>query len=335
MMMSNTDIDPYRERGKFQMSSKSKNNTATLWATILGIIIFIAFFVAQRAISGIIRSGNATPLISGMTGILSQLQVLAIVIMIVIDGKRGFITGMSIQIFSLLSVFFQVFAQHNTKVIPGIATNIVSLIMFIIIYYHMEKNRKLHDELTDNYEKLIEQNHMIEDKDKTLTQLAYYDRMTGLPNRAFFADKLQEYIENGTPFAVIHMDMDNFKQINDNFGHQCGDELIKVYSDRFEKYCGTKYTCSKIGGDEFGMILIGRYTEADILNIVEQLRTLFSEPVQLNAGNFSITMSYGICGYPNDGGTPDNLITAAETALYNAKIAGKNRPCFYSQNSLG
>ena len=71
------------------------------------------------------------------------------------------------------------------------------------------------------------------------------------------------------------------------------------------------------------------------MNIVEQLRALFAEPVQMPAGQFSITMSYGICGYPNDGGTPDKLIVAANTALYNAKIAGKNRPCFYSQNSLG
>jgi diguanylate cyclase (GGDEF)-like protein len=322
------------------MAIEAKKNKGALWATILGVVIYVASYFATGAVNGAVSSGAVAPekigMVNGLNGIFSQISVLGIVIMVIFDRKRGYLCGMALQIYGLLQVLIvQIIIRHNMAALPGAVTGIVSIIIYTTIYISQQNNLKMHDELTANYEQLIEQNHMIEAKDKALTQLAYYDRMTGLPNAEFFSDKLQEYIDNSTPFAVIHMDMDNFKQINDNFGHECGDELIKTYSTRFQKYCGDKYTCAKTGGDEFGMILPGKYTEADIMNIVEQLRALFAEPVQMAAGQFSITMSYGICGYPNDGGTPENLMLAANTALYNAKIAGKNRPCFYSQNSLG
>lgn len=317
-----------------------KKNKGNLLALIIGVLIFISAYVGTAFVNGKIASGTIPqqqlPLWNGMNGVISQIQVFAFVIMVLLDRKRGFITAACLQGISLLNVIIRVILLgRNFAAIPGAVTGIVTIFILATIYINTERNRKLHDELTSNYEQLIEQNRIIEDKDKALIKLAYYDRMTGLPNNAFFNDKLQEYIDNSTPFAVIMMDMDNFKQINDNFGHECGDELIKTYADRFEKYCGDRYTCAKTGGDEFGMILPGKFTEADIMNIVEQLRALFQEPVQMPAGSFSITMSYGICGYPNDGGTPDNLTVAANTALYNAKIGGKNRPCFYSQNSLG
>lgn len=318
----------------------NKVKNGNIIATIVGILIYIVVFIAIAYINRLVASGTLEPdqlrLINSFNGVLSQTQVLGIVIMVVMDRKRGFIIGMVLQGLGLLNVLIlQLLVAHNMMALPGAVTGIVSMVIYVIIYVNMERNRKLHDEITANYEQLIEQNRTIEEKDKTLMQLAYYDRMTGLANRAFFADKLKEYIDRTVPCAIIYMDADNFKQINDTFGHQVGDELIKVYADRFQKYCGTKYTCAKVGGDEFAMILEGKYTEADIMNITEQLRALFAEPVTVNGTQFSITMSYGICGFPNDGSSPDTLITAADTALYNAKLGGKNRPCIYSQHSLG
>ncbi len=313
-----------------------KTKKGNLLATIVGVIIFAITYFLTAYSNRAAANPEGAGMLRGMVGVFSQLQVLGIIIMVVFDRKRGFIIGLILQTFGALQVIIvQILILRNPSSLPGAVTGIVSIIIYVIIHTNIEKNLKLHDELTSNYEQLIEQNRLIEEKDKTLTYLAYYDRMTGLPNRAFFSDKLQEYIDATTPFAVIYMDADNFKQINDQFGHQVGDELIKIYADRFEKYCGSKYTCAKVGGDEFGMILVGKYTEADIMNIVEQLRTLFGEPVTVGNGQFSITMSYGICGFPNDGSSPEALIVAADTALYNAKIGGKNRPCFFSQHSLG
>lgn len=320
---------------------KKKGN---LPALIIGVILYIAGIIAIAALNVYLQKGLAsgkinpsmTAVYTGFNGVISQIQILAAIVMVLLDRKRGFYVSTVLLTYSTISLLIkQLIVNKNMATLPGFVTDLVSIGILIIIHVTITRNQKLHDEVTANYEQLIEQNHMIEAKDKALTKLAYYDRMTGLPNAAFYSEKLQEYIDNRTPFAIIYMDMDDFKQINDNFGHDCGDELIKTYADRFEKYCGTKYTCAKVGGDEFGMILPGKYTEADIMNIIEQMRSLFGEPVQVNANSFSITMSYGIAGYPNDGSKPEDLINAADTALYNAKIGGKNRPCFYSQNSLG
>ena len=322
----------------------SKQKKGNIWALIAGLLIFIAIFFTTSIVNRYTEMGLASgkippemaPAYRNINGVFSQIQVLAAVLMVMLDGKRGFIAAIAIETYNTVNILFkQVIMAHNYSTIPGVITAAVSLVILSIIYIVLQKNEKLHNELTANYEQLIEQNRIIEAKDKSLIQLAYYDRLTGLPNSSFFTEKIQEYIDNSTPFALIYMDMDNFKQINDNFGHECGDELIKVYADRFEKYCGSKYTCAKVGGDEFGMILVGKYTEADMMNIISQLHTLFAEPVQVGGTSFTITMSYGICGYPNDGGTPENLINAADTALYNAKINGKDRPIFYNPNSLG
>ena len=322
------------------MNKAKKGNIVAL---IIGIVFFIIFYFATSFVNRFIAEGLASGKIQpdqqmayrNINGIFSQLQVLAAIVMVLFDRKRGFIVAVIMESYVALSLLFSVVMKHNYTPLPGFFTALVSLLIITIIFINLQRNQALHDEVTTNYEQLIEQNRTIEEKDKTLMQLAYYDRMTGLANRAFFADKLKEYIDRTVPCAIIYMDADNFKQINDTFGHQVGDELIKTYADRFEKYCGTKYTCAKVGGDEFGMILEGKYTEADIMNIVEQLRALFAEPVTVNGTQFSITMSYGICGFPNDGSSPETLITAADTALYNAKLGGKNRPCIYSQHSLG
>lgn len=320
--------------------TKQKGN---LVALIIGVLFFILFYFATSFVNRYIAQGLASGKIlpdqqmayRNINGIFSQLQVLAAIVMVLFDRKRGFIVAVVLEAFVALNLLRTVLFNHNYTPLPGFFTALVSLLIITIIYISLKRNQKLHDEVTENYEQLIEKNRTIEEKDRSLTKLAYYDRMTGLPNRAFFADKLKEYIDRTVPFAVIYMDADNFKQINDNFGHQTGDELIKIYSDRFEKYCGDKYTAAKVGGDEFGMILEGRFSEADIMNIIEQLRSLFAEPATVNGTQFSITMSYGICGFPNDGSSAEALITAADTALYNAKVGGKNRPCIFSQHSLG
>lgn len=307
---------------------KKEKQSGNIVIFIISILVFLGLFMLQARMA---MQGY-----QALNGVIAQLQVLASTVLVTTNHKRGFIAATLLNAFNALFVFVtQIILQHNMTVLPGVVVSLVTIVIVLVIYIYLNRMQKMHEELNANYEQLIEQNRMIAEKDQALTYLAYYDRLTGLPNRAFFADKLQEYMDSTTPFAVIHMDADNFKQINDTFGHQVGDELIKVYAERIRNFCEGKYTCAKVGGDEFGMILEGRYTETDIMHLVDQLRALFAEPVSMPVGQFSITMSYGISGFPNDGTTPEVLINATATALYNAKIAGKNRPCFFSQHSLG
>jgi len=191
-----------------------EKKTGNIAATIIGIIVFIAVYIitsqinrnnaiaaAKAAAMG--QQYVASPLVSGSNGILSQIQVLATVIMVLFDRKRGFIVALILEIGSgLMTLIGQLIIAKNLSAAPAIAITIVTIVTLVILYLNIERNHRMHDEINRSYEQLIEQNRMIEEKDQTLTYLAYYDRMTGLPNRAYFSDKIQEYIDNSIHLAV-------------------------------------------------------------------------------------------------------------------------------------
>ncbi|MEE5992231.1 MAG: GGDEF domain-containing protein [Oscillospiraceae bacterium] len=268
------------------------------------------------------------------SGIVSQLQVVLSTVMVITNKKRGFIAAVILNVACVVSTIPGL-SHGSTEAISGAIVPVLAIGTMAIIYNYIKNNDKATERLNRSFEELMEKNHQIQAAEIQLRELAYSDAMTGMNNRAWMRETLADKIQEGVPFAFIMMDMDNFKQINDTFGHEIGDTLIKTYATRFQKYCGTKYPCAKMGGDEFALIIGGAVTQADVLNIVAQLQSLFGEIVNVNGQQFRITMSYGIAGSPNDGQNPDSLINAADTALYNAKIQGKDRPILYSPQSLG
>ena len=268
------------------------------------------------------------------SGIVSQLQVVLSTVMVITNKKRGFIAAVILNVACVVSTIPGLI-HGSTEAISGAIVPVLAIGTMAIIYNYIKNNDKATERLNRSFEELMEKNHQIQAAEIQLRELAYSDAMTGMNNRAWMRETLADKIQEGVPFAFIMMDMDNFKQINDTFGHEIGDTLIKTYATRFQKYCGTKYPCAKMGGDEFALIIGGAVTQADVLNIVAQLQSLFGEIVNVNGQQFRITMSYGIAGSPNDGQNPDSLINAADTALYNAKIQGKDRPILYSPQSLG
>ena len=268
------------------------------------------------------------------SGLISQLQLVLSTIMVITNKKRGFITAV---VLNVICVVFTIpgLSHGSADAISGAFVPVLAIGTMAIIYNYIKNTDKATEKLNHSYEELIDKNHQIQIAEMQLRELAYSDALTGMNNRAWMRETLADKIQEGTPFAFIMMDMDNFKQINDTFGRQVGDTLIKTYATRFQKYCGQKYACAKMGGDEFALIVEGSVTQADVLNIVGQMQSLFGEIVNVNGQQFRITMSYGIAGSPNDGQNPDSLINAADTALYNAKLQGKDRPILYSPQSLG
>ncbi|MCR4645139.1 MAG: GGDEF domain-containing protein [Oscillospiraceae bacterium] len=309
---------------------KEENKVLNIVLLIVFINIFLALFGLQRMLT--MRGANS---VMNWNGVIAQFQVLVSTAMVLTNRKRGFIAAVAVNLFNASFLFFaQVVIAHQMGPMPAVIVSLVTIVLMILIYGFMNREEKSHAELTDSYNQLIEQNRIMQEKDEALTYLAYYDRHTGLPNRAYLMDKIADQMEANSPFVLIYMDADNFKEINNNFVRQVGDELIKIYAERLEKYCGDRLTCALIEGDQFAVLMPGKYTEADVLNTTAQLRNLFFEPANAGGQQFQITMSYGVVGYPNDGRTPDALFVAADTALYNAKIGGKDRTVIFSQQSL-
>lgn len=166
-------------------------------------------------------------------------------------------------------------------------------------------------------------------------QQANFDLLTGLPNRRMFFDRLKEEIKKSarkkTMFALMFLDLDGFKQVNDQFGHQAGDDLLKAVTQRVAQCIRASDTFARLGGDEFTIILSAiEHTQASGV-IAEKVLRAISTPFELSVGKVSISASIGIAFYPLNGTTNDKLISTADSAMYDAKAQGKN--CWVNANA--
>lgn len=167
-----------------------------------------------------------------------------------------------------------------------------------------------------------------------ITQLALYDGLTRLPNRLLLDNELSRAIENaqrnGTQVALGFIDLDHFKEVNDAFGHKTGDEMLVSVASRLSDVLKDKGFLARWGGDEF-IALIPNLTEQTSLRVLaEQLRFAAQQSVLLAGQETSPTISVGFAVYPQDAGSADELLSAADHTMYQAKTAGRNNACFYS-----
>ncbi len=164
--------------------------------------------------------------------------------------------------------------------------------------------------------------------------MATHDYLTGLPNRVLLNDQLSSAIarakRRGEIIAVMTIDMDSFKQVNDTYGHGEGDRLLVAIADRMRKAVREADTVTRYGGDEFLITAPQVESEAHTATIAERLLAAVHEPVSVADAVVEPTFSIGIALYPEDGSTPEELITRSDKALYTAKRLGKNRYSFYS-----
>lgn len=161
-----------------------------------------------------------------------------------------------------------------------------------------------------------------------LLYLAHYDNLTGLANRLLFYDRLRLTLRQADRIdwtvAVMFIDLDNFKLINDTLGHAAGDELLQQASIRIVNCLRGNDTVGRLGGDEFGIFLSNLADERDASLVAEKIMLAMAQPFSLGAAEHFVTCSIGISIYPADGSDADALICSADTAMYRAKQMGRN-----------
>lgn len=172
--------------------------------------------------------------------------------------------------------------------------------------------------------------------EETINKLAYYDILTGLPNRVLFRDRfvleLAHAYRNSQMLAVLFLDLDRFKNVNDSLGHRMGDELLREVALRLKGVLRKVDTISRMGGDEF-MILIPEVSKTeDIEVITKKILGALQKPFIVNESQLYITTSIGISTYPRDGEDIDTLIKKADAAMYKAKELGGNCCCVYASS---
>jgi len=169
--------------------------------------------------------------------------------------------------------------------------------------------------------------------EQTARYLAYYDSLTGLPNRRKFMESLRSQVEgarhSGVSFAIIFLDLDRFKHINDTLGQEVGDRLLKEAAARIQQLVGGEDLVARSGGDEFSILLTGVKDKADLEERARRIQAGIQD-IGLDGQPLNLSCSMGIARFPEDGRDPDSLMKRADTALYAIKDKGRNGLSFFS-----
>jgi diguanylate cyclase (GGDEF)-like protein len=173
----------------------------------------------------------------------------------------------------------------------------------------------------------------LEEQKAKLDQIAYFDSLTGLPNRRMFNDRLQRAISSAerahNKVALMFIDLDLFKQINDTCGHDVGDKVLVRFSKRLRANIRKSDTVSRLGGDEFTVILEQIDRVDSVADIVDHILRSIRKPCTVESHNLYLSASIGLSVYPDDGESVQDLLKNADTAMYKAKEDGRNSYSFY------
>lgn len=164
--------------------------------------------------------------------------------------------------------------------------------------------------------------------EEELDRVAHYDPLTGTPNRRLLTDRMQQAIiradRHQTTLGVCYIDLDGFKEINDQHGHSVGDALLKSVTENLKQVLRSDDTLSRLGGDEFVLLLSDMETPEECAQIMERVLAAIRLPITIESAILSVTGSVGVSLYPNDHSDADTLLRHADQAMYRAKEAGKN-----------
>lgn len=268
----------------------------------------------------------------GLVGILAQSQSLVILLMILNPIKQGKTIAIGLSMVTGFGAFCSVILNHNMNAVAGIIAPITTVI-FVLAVTRFSKS------LNEQIRKVTEYNRIIKENEVVLHQMAYYDSLTGLPNRAMMFKEMEEMTRIASKekrtFCFVYLDLDNFKKINDVMGHTVGDEIIKQVALRLQSCVHEKDLLGRIGGDEFALLIRRYLTEESLIKYMEQLKNTIAEPFVWDKKELYISVSFGVTSFPKDGKDVTELMKNADIALYRAKYNGKNAYQFFNSDLMG
>ncbi|MGF1748331.1 putative bifunctional diguanylate cyclase/phosphodiesterase [Vibrio cionasavignyae] len=232
-----------------------------------------------------------------------------------------FIIGLSFLALPVMCGLFYIFIINNAN---------------IILRTKVTESKKQHAILSVKNHQLLDEIEKRKISEEKLSYQATHDALTGLPNRSYGNQQLESEIEkasvNNSSLLVMFIDLDNFKQINDTLGHLAGDEVLKQSTSRLMDSVGSSELLSRLGGDEFLLIVPNLNNQVLAKDYATQVLALFNQPFNWNNQDFFVSISIGMSVYPQDGQNTEQLLANADMAMYSVKQDGRNAFSFYSSD---
>jgi len=323
----------------------------TVW-----IVVYVILFSVFAVVNPIVAMTSKLLFLHAFRGFLTLIQLLLSVLIVQMLSRKGFRVAIIVNILQMVMTIVNIIRFGDQYAVNGLATTAVTILVVSII---MAYNRRLAVEIekvekkTEDLEKanvelkereeetkrqnslLTEYNRAMKENEERLYQMNHFDTLTGLPNRIKITARMDLLISllahKNMSFALVYVDLDNFKKINDTIGHRVGDLMLQAVSTRLATIIAEEDMLGRWGGDEFAILIQRPLDEGAILSYVESVRNSFSQMFTLEDSDYKMSASFGIALFPQDGESSSELIKCAETAMYKAKEYGKNMVQFYSK----
>lgn len=244
------------------------------------------------------------------------------------DSIKGATTAILIDIFIIVLILYRP-ARNLREVVKFAGTLVDKPGTQIDFHGSSLELDKLIKALNESSTKLQIQQSQIFRKTKMLKRMASIDQLTKIPNRSIFMDRLENAIKlakrNSAELVVIFIDLNDFKPVNDNYGHQIGDILLVQFADRLTSCIRESDSLARYGGDEFILMLTNVTGKARLTEIVANLRRTVSAPYEIKDKQIEISVSIGLAAYPADGSDSDELLTVADHNMYKEKREYKRK----------
>lgn len=189
--------------------------------------------------------------------------------------------------------------------------------------------KDLEERVNTRTRELQDVNLRLRESEALLRKMAHHDHLTGLANRSLLEESLLQAIErakrNKSKIAVLLADLDGFKPVNDNYGHDVGDNLLRIIASRLKSTVRSSDTVARIGGDEFVLLLETIKDPHDAVHMAEKALAAISEPANIGGVELTVSASIGVAIFPDDGTEAETIVRHADRAMYNAKLAGRNQ----------
>ncbi|MCR5846715.1 MAG: EAL domain-containing protein [Lachnospiraceae bacterium] len=287
--------------------SASKKVPKGIYFLILFVYVLCIVYVNKSSRSEEIISvfGNPIPAYI-FTGVYSSLSNICVIFLVVLFRRLGFFTSVFLLFAQFPMLFFSFFIRHSATVFPGLFTNVVSILGICIIFFNNRRILKYQEKIRE---------------------VAVTDTLTGLPNRYACTELMNSLIKKKIKFALVSVNLNNFRSINDTLGHKAGDEMLIEIANRWRILAdsgetGTYDFPARLGSDEYSFIIRAYENEEEILETIKKYEEELGRKILINNCDFFMTACFGIAEYPKDASDSGSLFSCADAALHEVKRNG-------------
>ncbi len=289
------------------------------FAIILLLYIVAAVFtvLTTRIPAPVMVFGNPIPP-NIFTGVFSAISNICIVLMAVFFKKAGYFTALAILVLNTPMMVVNIIVRHNYTSIPGFFTNLLTVVAITMIYIN---------------------NCRIGKYQQRLGEQAVTDMLTGLPNRFACTEFMEDLARRGVDFAVVSIDLNNFKSINDIMGHEIGDAVLNEVASRWKVLAdshmsGTLDFVARLGGDEFSLIVRDFHSDTDIMDTINSYKYELERKLTIENCDYFLTARFGYAKFPEDADNAVTLFSYADSAMHELKRQRISNCVLHFTNSL-